>query len=44
MLKQIYENIIRIKEKSANYQNKKRKILIQLKKRDKVHLLTKNLK
>ena len=44
MLKQIYENITKIKKKSATYQNKKRKIALQLKEEDKIYLLTKNLK
>ena len=43
-LKRIYRNITKIQEHSGNYQNKKRKTAPQLKKGDKVYLLTKNLK
>ena len=43
-LKRIHGNIIKIQEFSGNYQNKKRKTAPQLKKGDKVYLLTKNLK
>ena len=44
MLKWIHEKIIRIKEKSTNYQNKNRKIAYPIKKGDKVYLFIKNLK
>ena len=43
-LKRIHGNIIKMQEHSGNYQNKKRKTAPQLKKGDKVYLLTKNLK
>ena len=43
-LKEIHSNIVRMQQKSAAYQNKKRKTMPQLKERDKVYLLTKNLK
>jgi hypothetical protein len=43
-LKKIHDNITSMQIKSAKYQNKKRKMAPQLKKRDKIYLLTKNLK
>ena len=43
-LKQIHENIKNMQQKFAIYQNKKRKTTSQLKERDKIYLLTKNLK
>ena len=42
ILKQIYENITKMLEKSANYQNKKKKMRFQQKKRDKFNLFLKN--
>ena len=44
ILKQIYKNFTKIEEKFTSYQNKKRKIVTQLKKKDKVYLLMKNQK
>ena len=43
-IKTIQKNISKMQEKSAKYQNKKRKITLLLKKKDKIYLLTKNLK
>ena len=43
-LKEIYSNIVWMQQKSTAYQNKKRKTMPQLKKGDKMYLLTKNLK
>jgi hypothetical protein len=43
-LKKIHDNITSMQIRSAKYQNKKRKMAPQLKKRDKIYLLTKNLK
>lgn len=43
-LKLIRNNISNIYKRKAKYINKKRKIISQLKKRNKVYLLTKNLK
>ena len=43
-LKEIHSNIVKMQQRSAAYQNKKRKTMPQLKERDKVYLLTKNLK
>jgi len=43
-LKKIHDNITTMQIRSAKYQNKKRKMASQLKKGDKVYLLTKNLK
>jgi hypothetical protein len=43
-LKKIYDNITLMQIRSAKYQNKKRKMASQLKKRNKMYLLTKNLK
>jgi len=43
-LKKVHDNISKMQEKSAKYQNKKRKTAPQLKEGDKVYLLTKNLK
>ena len=43
-LKKIHSNIVRMQQKSAVYQDKKRKTMPQLKKGDKIYLLTKNLK
>ncbi len=43
-LKKIHDNISKMQERSIRYQNKKRKTTPQLKKRDKVYLLIKNLK
>ena len=43
-IKRIQDNISRMQENSTTYQNKKRKTTPLLKKRDKVYLLTKNLK
>ena len=44
MLKNIHEQIIKFQKQSAIYVNKKKKMASQLKKKDKVYLLTKNLK
>ena len=44
ILKRIYENIIKMQKNSTNYKKKKEKMTSQLKKGDKVYLLTKNLK
>ncbi len=44
ILKKIYNNILKIQEKSIKYQNKKQKTVSQLKKRDKVYFFTKNLR
>ncbi len=44
ILKKIYNNILKIQEKSIKYQNKKRKTVSQLKKRNKIYLFTKNLR
>ncbi len=44
ILKKIYNNISRIQKKSIKYQNKKRKTVSQLKKRNKIYLFTKNLR
>jgi len=43
-LKKIHDNITSMQIRSAKYQNKKRKMASQLKKRNKIYLLTKNLK
>jgi len=43
-LKKVHDNISKMQEKLTKYQNKKRKTTPQLKKGDKVYLLTKNLK
>jgi hypothetical protein len=43
-LKKIHNNITSMQIKSVKYQNKKRKMTPQLKKGDKIYLLTKNLK
>ena len=43
-LKEIHSNIVRMQQRSTAYQNKKRKTMPQLKKRDKIYLLTKNLR
>jgi predicted lactoylglutathione lyase len=43
-LKKIHDNITSMQIRSAKYQNKKRKMAPQLKEKDKVYLLTKNLK
>ena len=43
-LKKIHSNIVRMQQKFTAYQNKKQKTMPQLKKRDKIYLLTKNLK
>jgi hypothetical protein len=43
-LKKVHDNITSMQIRSAKYQNKKRKMAPQLKERDKVYLLTKNLK
>ena len=43
-LKQIYNCILQMQTRSAKYQNKKQKTILQLKKGDKVYLLTANLK
>jgi predicted lactoylglutathione lyase len=43
-LKKIHDNITLMQIRSAKYQNKKRKMAPQLKERNKVYLLTKNLK
>lgn len=42
--KKIHGNIVQMQEKSAKFQNRKRKTMSQLKKRDKVYLLIQNLK
>jgi murein L,D-transpeptidase YcbB/YkuD len=43
-LKKVHDNITSMQVRSARYQNKKRKMASQLKKRNKMYLLTKNLK
>ena len=43
-LKKIHQNITTMQHTSVKYQNKKRKMTSQLKKRDKMYLNTKNLK
>ncbi len=43
-LKKIHDNISKMQERSTKYQNKKRKTTSQLKKKNKIYLLTKNLK
>jgi len=43
-LKKIYDNISKMQERSTRYQNKKRKTTSQLKKKNKIYFLTKNLK
>ncbi len=43
-LKKIHNNITSMQIRSAKYQNKRRKMAPQLKKKDKMYLLTKNLK
>ena len=43
-LKQIYDNIFKMQERSIKYQNKRRKTIPQLKERDKIYLFTKNLR
>ena len=42
-LKKVHDNIMRMQHHSADYQNRKRKITPQLKEKNKVYLLTKNL-
>ena len=42
-LKRVHDNITRMQHCSADYQNRKRKMAPQLKERNKVYLLTKNL-
>ena len=44
ILKRVHDNIIKMKLKSTKYQNKKHKNAPQLKKRNKIFLLIKNLK
>ncbi len=44
ILKKIYNNILKIQERSARYENKKQKTVFQLKKRDKIYFFTKNLR
>ncbi len=44
ILKKIHNNISKMQQKSAKYQNKKQKTVSQLKERDKVYFLTKNFK
>jgi len=43
-LKKIHKNILFMQSRSAKYQNKKQKTTSQLKRGDKIYLLTKNLK
>jgi len=43
-LKKVHDNISIMQERSAKYQNKKRKTTPQLKERNKIYLFTKNLK
>ncbi len=43
-LKKVHDNISKMQERSIKYQNKKRKTAPQLKKGNKIYLLTKNLK
>jgi hypothetical protein len=43
-LKRVHDNISKMQERSTKYQNKKRKTASQLKKKNKIYLLTKNLK
>ena len=43
-MKIIRDNIVNMQQKSTKYQNTKRKMILQLKKGDKIFLLTKNLK
>jgi len=43
-LKKVHDNIMLMQIRSAKYQNKKQKMAPQLKKGDRVYLLTKNLK
>jgi hypothetical protein len=43
-LKKIHDNITSMQIRSAKYQNKKRKMAPQLKEKNKIYLLTKNLK
>ena len=43
-LKKIHSNIVRMQQKFIAYQNKKQKTMPQLKERNKMYLLTKNLK
>ena len=43
-LKKVHNNITSMQIRSAKYQNKRRKMAPQLKKRNKMYLLTKNLK
>jgi len=43
-LKKIYDNILRMQERSIRYQNKKRKTTPQLKEKDKIYLFIKNLR
>ena len=43
-LQKVHENILRMQATSTKYQNRKRKIESQLKKRDKIYLITKNLR
>ena len=44
ILKRIHENIVKMQTYFVNYQNKKRKMTFQLKKRKKIYFNTKNLK
>jgi hypothetical protein len=44
MLKKIHQNIAKMQQTSVRYQNKRRKMAPQLKKKDKVYLSTKNLR
>ncbi len=44
MLKKIQSNISFMQKKSIKYQNKKRKMASQLKERNKIYLLTRNLR
>lgn len=43
-MKRVHDNIKNMQKRFANYQNKKRKMTPQLKKKNKIYLLTKNLK
>ena len=43
-LQKVHENILRMQVTSTKYQNKKRKIKSQLKKKNKIYLITKNLR
>ena len=44
ILKEIHENIIKMQKYFIVYQNKKRKIISQLKKKEKIYFNTKNLR